>query len=162
MTVSVAPSSAAPSSLPSSLRPLSFDLEGDPDAAALRPKSRGGRVFGALAGALVIGGIAFAVARSSHQAAPPVAAAAPPPPAPVVAAVDPAVAAPATSPANPAATRFSDEQKEKLLAADKARDERAKSKRKFNPGSTHHGSRSYKSQGFASGGNKFDPLNNSL
>lgn len=161
-SVSVPRSSTMPSPLPSSLRPLSLDLEGDPDVAALRPKSRGRRAFSVVVGALVIGGIAFAAARTAHQASPPVAAAALPPPAPEVAASDPVGSAPAPSPSDQAASRFSDAQKEKLLAADKARDEQTKSRRKFNPGSTHHGSRSYKSQGFTSGGNKYDPLNSSL
>ncbi len=160
VSVSVPPSSAAPSSLPSSLRPLSFDLEPDADELAMRPRSRKMAIFGAFAGALAIGAVAFVVARTSgHPAA---AAAAAPPPAPVVTAVADAVQAPASSSADPQAPRFSDEQKQKLIAADKAHEEQAKSKKKLRAVEVHHSPRTYKSQGFTTGGNKYDPLNASL
>jgi hypothetical protein len=72
----------------------------------------------------------------------------------------------ASAPAD-ATPRFSDDQKQRLLAADKARDDQAKARHeeraKFHPGSVHHGSRSSsKGQGFTTGGNKFDPLNASF
>jgi hypothetical protein len=155
----VAASIAPPASVqPSSLRPLSVDLE-DSDAAAMRPKSRKKRVLGTLGVAVVIGAAVFAVNRSSMSTSHSSAAAAPPPP--VAAVSDPVVMAPAAAPsAEP--PRFSEEQKQKLLAADRARDEQVKARLKLREGSSHHGSRSYKSQGFTSKGDKFDPMNNSL
>ncbi len=150
VTVSVAPSP------PYTVRPLTLDL--DDDEAALRPKSRKKMVVGTLAGVLVIGGIVGAVGRYGGDASPAVAAAAPSPPTPAASAADPVVPAPAASSAAPGEPRFSEEQKARLLAADKEREEQAKSRRTVHQDSVH-GSRSYKSQGFSTGGSKYDPLN---
>jgi hypothetical protein len=169
----VATSIAPPAAVqPSSLRPLSVDLD-DSDVAAMRPKSRGGRLFGVLVAGLAIGGAVFVVHREGGLSAlrnalhpsSVAAAAAPasPPPPPVVAAANDPVVTPPTPSADPTAPRFSDEQKQKLLAADKAREDATKAKRELRAaGAIRHVSRSYKSQGFTTKGSKFDPLNNSL
>jgi hypothetical protein len=161
--------------VPSSLRPMTFDLDADDDVAAMRPKSGAKRFFGAMVALAVIGGLAFAATHASglnlrtfqFQSAA-AAAPAPPPPAPAPAPPpDPQpnpVAAPSAPPVD-ATPRFSDDQKQRLLAADKARDEQTKTKArtKFNPGTVHQASRtSSKSQGFTTSGNKFDPLNASF
>jgi hypothetical protein len=152
--------------IPNSMRPVSIDLSDDVDAP-FRKKSRKGLFLGAVVGALAIGGIAFAASRggiidaskatATIAAPPPVTAAPPPPPTPTP---DP----PATTAAPLPDTRFTDEQKAKLAAADKVRDEKAKSHKKSRAtgGGTPHSSAKYKSQGFTSGGNKFDPLNANL
>ena len=155
-----APSSAPSSAMPSSLRPLTFDLDVDSDEAAMRPKPRKALLFGGLGVALAIGGVILAVSRAGGGAAPAVAAAAPPPP--VVPVAD--SPAPAASSADSVIPRFSDEQKQKLLAADKAREDQAAAKHsKFHPGSVHRSSHSSgKAQGFTTGGNKYDPMNASF
>lgn len=168
------------SQTPNSLRPVSMDL-GDGldldglDENAFRKKSPRGLVIGAAVGILaVLGGIL--VVNRSHiggdssaaaAAPPPVAAAAPVAPPPVVAA-SPAPPMPTTT-AAPVATvdsaiQLSDDQRAKLAAADKALERKAKARKKnraANAPSAHHSAK-YKSQGFASGGSKFDPLNANL
>jgi hypothetical protein len=62
------------------------------------------------------------------------------------------------------APKISDEQKAKLLALDKEREEKAKAHKKERAGAAakHGPAKRYKSQGFTTGGNKFDPLNANL
>jgi hypothetical protein len=55
--------------------------------------------------------------------------------------------------------RFTDAQRDKLLAADKARSDRAAARQTTTYQAPHH----YKSSStFTKGGNKFDPLNSDL
>jgi hypothetical protein len=163
------PVSFAPS--PNSMRPVSIDLSDDHEFAQLNKKSRKGVGIVAVAAVLLIpAGILGAnrmhlgssvastpnVAAAAIQAPPPVTAA-PPPPAPVP---PPPVTATATTSAD---NRFNDDQKAKLAAADKALDAKIKSKQKARiSGGGHHSAPKYKSQGFTSGGNKFDPLNSGI
>jgi hypothetical protein len=150
-----------------SMRPVSIDLSDDHDYAQLHRKSRKGIAVVAVAAVLLIpAGILGAnrmhlgsssstpnVAAAAIQA-PPVVTAAPPPPAPPP---------PATTATASADNRFSDDQKAKLAAADKALDARIKAKQKARvSGSVHHASHKYKSQGFTSGGSKYDPLNSGI
>jgi hypothetical protein len=157
----------APYSLPQSLRPMSLDLsiDLDDDMPFKRKGSRKGVVIGALIGAVAIAGVVFAAAgsfqvgattASAAIAAPPAAAA--PPPAPVV----PVPAATTTAAPLPD-HGLTDEQKAKLAAADQAREDKAKSKKKARgAGNAWHGAGKGKSQGFTTGGSKFDPLNANL
>jgi hypothetical protein len=168
--------------IPTSLRPVNFDLDDD-EEPAFRPKSRKKTVFATFVALAAVGGIAFAATHPgtlrnfSNFRTSSVAAAAPPAPPPAVVTPDPvAVAAPPTAPptaaaatpppADQAGSRFSDEQKQKLLAADKARDDESKARRAKIQGnsvnSLHHSSRPTRSMGFTSGGNKYDPLNANL
>jgi hypothetical protein len=138
-----------------------FDLNSVP----FKSRSRKGWVVAVLAVAVMGGGVSVAAKRlhlDQAAAAPQsVAATAPPPaemhipyqtPAPVVA----AAAAPAgDSPLNP---RFTEAQKDKLLKADKQRDEKPKA----HASGGGHPAGKYKSMGFTTGGNKYDPLNSSL
>ncbi len=150
-----------------SLRPVSMDLDDfDLNSVPFKSRSRKGWLVAVLAVALMSGGVGVAAKRlhlDQTAAAPQsVAATAPPPaethipyqtPAPVVA----AAAAPAgDSPLNP---RFTEAQKDKLLKADKQRDEKPKA---HASGGGGHSSTKYKSMGFTTGGNKYDPMNSSL
>jgi hypothetical protein len=175
----VAPAAAY---VPNSLRPMSLDLSDDLDMPV--PPSRKGRFFVAVIGlAAIAGGIGFAAQRinipggtdiASVAAA---AAMAPPPPAadpivqapPTPAALPPAArigaaatpvtaAAPEGSPLNPQfTTRFNEDTKQKLVAADKSHDAKSKARH----GGAH--AAPHKSQSvFTTGGNKYDPLNSSI
>lgn len=158
--------------MPNSLRPVSMDLSLDLDENAFQKKSRKGLFIGAVVGILaVFGGIlaanrahlgsadASAAAAVVAPATPPVTAAAPPAPSP---APPPAVTTPPPADTTAAAPKLSDEQKAKLAAADKALELKAKAKKKNRPTSGSRSSHKYKSQGFTTGGNKFDPLNANL
>jgi hypothetical protein len=164
-----------PPAMPNSLRPVSMDLSLDLDEDAFKKKPRKGVAIVATLGILaVLGGILVAnrahlgsSSDSTVAASPPPAAPTPPPP---VAAADPtpppapspAVATP--PPADTTANKLSDEQKSKLAAADKALEAKSKARKK-NRASAGGGapqSRKYKSQGFTTGGSKFDPLNASM
>jgi hypothetical protein len=155
--------------VPNSMRPVSFDLSDDLEFPELHKKSRKAIGIVAIAAVLLIpAGILGAnrmhlgslgstpnVAAAAMQAPPPVTAA-PPPPAPVP-------PPPATTATATADNRFSDEQKAKLAAADKALDAKIKAKQKARvSGGGHHASQKYKAQGFTSGGNKYDPLNSGI
>ena len=162
------PPTPAAFALPPSLRPVSLDLTSDLDDPPFKKKSRKGIVVGALAGAAVLAGVVFAAVHGAGPidsttataalAAPPPATAQPEPPPP--AAPTPA----ATTTAAPLPDHgLTDEQKAKLTAADKARDDKAKSRKKARgAGNPSHGSGKIKSQGFTTGGSKYDPLNSSL
>jgi hypothetical protein len=167
------PVSFAP--IPNSMRPVSIDLSDDQEFAQLQKKSRKGLGFAVAAAVLLIpAGILGANrmhlgASLSSDSAPNVAAAAVQAPPPVTAAPPPPAPAPPPPPAATATTttssdRFSDEQKAKLAAADKVLDAKIKSKQKARAisGGGHHNSPKYKSQGFTSGGNKYDPLNSGI
>jgi hypothetical protein len=167
------PVSFAPS--PNSMRPVSIDLSDDPEMASLQKKSRKGIGIVAVAAVLLIpAGILGAnrmhlgsgssvdstanVAAAAMQAPPPVTAAPPP-----VAPVPPPPVSMAT--ATPSATgALTDDQKAKLAAADKALDAKMKAKHqsRISGGGHPHSSPKYKSQGFTSGGNKYDPLNSGI
>ncbi len=169
--VSFAPTYAP---IPNSMRPVSIDLSDDQEFVPR--KSRKGVGFAVAAAVLLIpAGILGAnrmhlgigsssssvdtnVAAAAVVAPPPVTAA-PPPPAPVP--PPPAATATATTSTD---NRLSDEQKAKLAAADKALDAKIKSKQKARAisGGGHGHSAKYKSQGFTSGGNKYDPLNSGI
>jgi hypothetical protein len=169
--------------MPSSLRPVSVDLSdfGDDDLS-FRPKKSKKWMFGVAVVAGVLGFAAFQAQRSgvisvnrlmamispqSTQAvaAAPIQAPAPPPPAAPAPSPDPApTTAPApssTSTDNTLANRFSADVREKLAAADKLRDAKAKLHAKVHAAAAAvHSSGSHaKAQGFTTGGNKFDPLN---
>jgi hypothetical protein len=159
------PTPVAFAAMPNSMRPVSIDLSDDMDAAPFRQKSRKGVFVGATVGAIALVGVIFAATHSGGVSAsaatatiaapPPVTAAPPPPPSPAP--------VPTTTAAPVPDTRFTDDQKAKLAAADKARDEKAKSHKKARgTGNAYHPSGKIKSQGFTSGGNKFDPLNANL
>lgn len=174
------PSAATPSPvsfapIPNSMRPVSIDLSDDPELAQLHKKSRKGVGIAVAAAVLLIpAGILGAnrmhlgsslstdsapnVAAAAVQAPPPVTAE-PPAPAPVP--PPPTTTATATTSAD---SRFTDDQKAKLAAADKALDAKVKSRQKARAisGGGHHSSPKYKSQGFTSGGNKYDPLNSGI
>jgi hypothetical protein len=178
------PALAAAPYVPNSLRPMSMDL--DFDDVQFPRKSRTGRFVAAVIGlAAIAGGVGFAAQRahfptsssdlSSVAAAaavaapPPVTEPAPPPPAPappppVVASPSPSpAAAPAgASPMNPQFTsRFNEDTAKKLVAADKARETKAKARHSGGGGGSTSTPRS-KSTNFTTGGNKFDPLNSSI
>lgn len=152
--------------IPPSIRPVSLNLSDDLDAAPFRKKSRKGVVVGAMVGLAALGGILFAASRSAGSidtstataaiaAPPPVTAAPTPPPAPPTPA--------ATTTAAPLPDHgLSDDQKAKLAAADKAREEKSKTRRKARGAGNPSHSAKYKSQGFTTGGSKYDPLNASL
>jgi hypothetical protein len=157
--------------MPNSLRPVSMDLSLDVDENAFRKKPRKGLVIGAVVGMLaVFGGILVMNRAHIGSDTTPVAAAAAVAP---IAPVDPPPAVPAASPAPmptttaaPAPTdsnlsKLNDDQKTKLAAADRALDQKSKARKKSRAasGGGSHSSPKYKSQGFTTGGNKFDPLN---
>jgi hypothetical protein len=169
------PMSFAP--VPNSMRPVSIDLsDDDPEIAKLHKKSRKGVGFAVAAAVLLIpAGILGANrmhlgASLSSDSAPNVAAAAVQAPPPVTAAPPPPAPAPPPPPTTAATAnasadgRLTDEQKAKLAAADKALDAKIKSKQKARAisGGGHHSTPKYKSQGFTSGGNKYDPLNSGI
>jgi hypothetical protein len=161
----------APAPMPNSMRPVSVDLEGfgDDDLSFRPPKKSKKWVFGVVAVAGILGFAAFEGSRSgvfninklmssSSQAAavatmpvtPPPAAAPAPSPEPT----------PSAAPA-PSATdsRFTQDQKDKLAAADKMR---TKVHGKAHAASISvHSSASHSkgAQGFTTSGNKYDPLN---
>jgi hypothetical protein len=170
-----------------SLRPMSFDLgTSDLDDAPFQRSSRKGWVVAILGVAAAAGVAGFVsqqrrtggddiatVAAAAAMAAPqsfaaaPLPAAAPPAPqyvpystpAPAPAAQG---AAPEASPMNPQFTnRFNEATKQKLAAADQARED--KSKARHAAAATYHpSSHSKSSTVFTTGGNKYDPLNSNL
>ena len=159
------PTPVAFAAMPNSMRPVSIDLSDDLDATPFRKKSRKGVFIGAAVGVIALVGVAFAATQSGRidaskatatiAAPPPVTAAPPPPP--------PPAPVPTTTAAPVPDTRFTDDQKAKLTAADKARDDKAKSRKKARgTGNPWHPSAKVKSQGFTTGGNKYDPLNANL
>jgi len=166
--------------VPNSLRPVSMDLslDLDVDENAFRKKSRKGLVIGAVVGILAMfGGIlgmnrAHIGADTAPVAAAAAAPAAPATPPPEVTAASTAPAAPmpltpaAPAPTDTAASKLNDDQKVKLAAADKAMEQKSKARKKSREAaagvSKTHTSAKYKSQGFTTGGNKFDPLNANL
>jgi hypothetical protein len=177
----------APPPIVSSLRPFSMDLSLDlDDENVFRKKSRKGLVFGTLFAALAAFGGFVALNRGhvgrynvynlvSAAAAPapapappadppPVVAPDPPPPAPAPVPAATTAATPASSGADPNVGKLSDDQRAKLAAADKALEAKAKAHKKGRAGYSggSHGSSKSKSQGFTTGGNKFDPLNASF
>jgi hypothetical protein len=134
-------------------------------------RSRKGRVVAALGVAAVAGFACVSVVRSHGStvdtestavATKPAAVMAPtaepvpapPPPTPA----HPSMAGAQSSNDSPLTPRFTEQQRQKLVDADKQRDEKMKAK------STSHatGGRRPKSTGFATGGNKFDPLNSAI
>jgi hypothetical protein len=153
--------------LPPSLRPVSLDLSDDLDGSPFQKKSRKGVVLGGLVGAVALAGVIFAAVHSAGQIDSSTATAS-------IAAPPPATAAPAPPPVapSPAATTtaaplpdhgLTDDQKAKLAAADKALQDKVKSKKKARgAGIASHGGGKIKSQGFTTGGNKYDPLNANL
>lgn len=184
-----APVSYAPPA--NSIRPVAMDLGSDFDLADVPFKKsgskKGGWVVAVLTLALVGAGVGFAATNGGAlsglplvaAAAAPAPAPAPAPPPPAVQA-DPVAATPATPAAppppvvqaplagtlpsmeaSPLSPRFTEAQKEKLVQADKVREDKAKSRQ-----SGHYSTRSspsYKSSSsFSKGGNKFDPLNSDL
>jgi hypothetical protein len=149
-----------------SMRPVSLDLSDDLDSAPFRKKSRKGVVIGALVGVAALGGIIFAASHSGAKldassatatlAAPPPVTAAPTPPPPTPSPAPTTTAAPLPD------HGLTDDQKAKLAAADKARDEKAKSRKKARGASNPPHSPRFKSQGFSTGSSKGDPLNGNL
>lgn len=159
---------ASTAMMPGSLRPVSMDLSLDLDENAFKKKSPKKLFVGGVVAVLALCGgvVAFNRMHVGGDSSPAVAAAAPtPPPAP---AADPAPPPPATAaataaPAPSPASQLSDDQKAKLAAADKALQAKThKKSRAASGGGGSHASPKYKSQGFTTGGNKFDPLNSSL
>lgn len=158
--------------IPNSMRPVSIDLSDDQEFVPR--KSRKGVGFAIAAAVLLIPAGILGANRMhlgsslSSDSAPNVAAAAVQAPPPVTAEPAPPPPAPAPPPAATATTsadnRLTDDQKAKLAAADKALDAKMKAKQKARAisGGGHHHSPKYKSQGFTSGGNKYDPLNSGI
>jgi hypothetical protein len=121
----------------------------------------------AIAIASILGAGAFVAFRTSHaqaEAVPPVAAAVYVPPPPEAPAPPPVVATAAPAPAAPqqdsAAQRLSEEQRQHLQTADKAR--AAKTKVQKSSAAPQHQASKPKVSGFTTGGSKFDPLNASF
>jgi hypothetical protein len=158
----------------SSMRPVTFDLGAgslDMDDPFRAPTSRKRWVVGALGTLLVLGAggfIAVTQAASSTSSSPPpvfaAANAAQPPASPEPQAYAPTPpSSPQTNLAGPSSImdptqqHLTDEQKQKLLEADR----KLKSHATNGGGSTWHAPKE-KSTGFTSGGNKYDPLNSSL
>jgi len=154
-----------------SLRPVALNLNDlDMNDMPFKSRSRKGWVVAVLSVAVMGGGVGLAATRAQGGTTPvpETAAAQPPPPAethipyqtptPTIA----TAAGPGDSPLSP---RFSEAQKEQLLKADKQHDDKAKAHASSGASSgAPHGSSStkYKSLGFTTGGNKYDPLNSSL
>jgi hypothetical protein len=159
-------------SAPTSMSPMAFDLD-DIDAAALRPKRRGGLIAAAV-GVLAVGGIAaVSLAGSPEQLTPTVAV----PTVAAAAALSPstldtlktATPAPAAAPTPPAAEeeapkatgRLTDDMKAALLAKDKERE--TKLKGRATAAAPRRSGKAGKSSGpFKSGGSAYDPLNGKL
>jgi hypothetical protein len=156
----------------SSLRPVSMDLDDfDLNDVPFKTRSRKGWVVAVLSLAIMSGGVGLAARRAHWQAwqaivAPPApqAAAAPAPP-PAETHVPYVTPAPAVAPAAPPAgdsplnPRFTEAQKDQLLKADKKHEDKPKAHASVGGG---HSASKYKSMGFTSGGNKYDPLNSTL
>ncbi|MGH7297429.1 MAG: hypothetical protein ACRELB_21010 [Polyangiaceae bacterium] len=160
--------------MPNSLRPVSMDLSLDLDDNAFQKKPRRGMVIVAALGILAVFGGILAANRahlggdstSAAAIAPPIETALPvaaPPPV-TAAAPDPVpAAAPVPAPIDSNASKLTEAQKAKLAAADKALEAKAKAHHKARAGAGwHHGSAKHRSQGFTTGGSKFDPLNASM
>jgi hypothetical protein len=170
---------------PNSLRPVSVDLGdyGDEDTSFPKPKKSKKWVVGVALVAGVLGFAAFQAQRSGVisvdrllSGVSPAAAAAPAPapqpvtpPAPAPEVTNPVAATASAAPAvtavgNPLtdpAARLTQEQKDKLAAADKQLAAKTKAHTKVHGGgsvSVHTPAKS-KAMGFTTGGNKFDPLN---
>jgi hypothetical protein len=166
------PAAYAPSFAPAanSLRPYSMDTNDfDLNDAQFRKRSGKGWVVAVLSLVVMGSGVGLAATRMHGGSAPaPEAAAAqaPPPaethipyqtPTPVAATVAPP---PGDSPLNP---RFTQAQKDQLLKADKQHEDKSKAQaHASSPSPGGHSSTKYKSIGFTTGGNKYDPLNSSL
>ena len=176
---SVAP---APAFMPNTLRPMSMDLEDGDLEAPFRRSSRKGWIVGVIGVAAIAGGVGFVATRAraggssdvTTAAAAPVVAPppppavdppAPPPPAPVTAtnAKAPSAGPAEASPMNPHFTdRFNEDQKLKLLAADKEHEQKAKARHTGGGGAASRSAPKSKSTTFTTGGNKYDPLNSSI
>ncbi len=168
---------------PNSLRPVSMDFGGGlDDDLPFRPSSRkrwGVALFAAAAVAGIAGvavmrpGLRHAIMGAGGTESAAAALPAPLPATPVIPEAtppEPPRAAPhptamADSPSNdsPLTPRFTDQQRQKLLTADKQRDDRTKAHATNHvAGASAHGAPKMKSSGFTTGGNKFDPLNSSI
>jgi hypothetical protein len=171
--------------VPNSIRPVSMDLDDFDlnDAAYKRRSSKGGWFVAVLAVAAMGAGVGMAathgqvgrylppsVAAAFRPADPPAPPAPPPPPvqpaSPVVA-PPPPIAPPVTNTLppgdSPLQPRFTDAQREQLLKVDKQREDKSKVRHAAGGAAASHGSSTkYKSMGFTTNGNKFDPLNSSL
>jgi hypothetical protein len=170
--------------VPNSIRPVSMDLDDFDlnDVSIKRRSSKGGWFVAVLAIAVMGGGVGMAathgqvgrylpssLAAAFRPADPPAPPAPPPPPvqtaAPVVA-PPPPIAPPITNSLppgdSPLQPRFTDAQKDQLLKADKQREDKSKARHAPASAPASHGSSKYKSMGFTTNGNKFDPLNSSL
>jgi hypothetical protein len=170
------PLSMPPIPVTASLRPVSVDLGSQIELGDLqfRGSSRKRWVVGMLGTVLVLGAGAFFVVTKTASSAradatrtfaaataaqPPPAPETPaPPPPPVVAPAPQATNAGPSSVMDPT-QRLTDEQKRKILEAEKSVKSHPKS-RSGGGGGTYHPKE--KSSGFTTGGNKFDPLNSSL
>jgi hypothetical protein len=157
------------------LRPVSADLGGPIDIGELqfRSSSRKRWVLGMLGTALVLGvGAFFVVTKTASSAsadpAPTFAAAAAQPPAEPAPPAPPPPASPPPQPAtNPGVSsvmdptqRLTEDQKRKVLDADKAAKAHVTKARATGGGAPSH--QKDKSSAFTTTGNKFDPLNSSL
>jgi hypothetical protein len=161
--------------VPRSLRPVSVDLsEFDDDISFQPPKKSKKWMVGVVLVAGVLGFAGFEAQRSGvvsisrlmsgTSSAAAVATApviAPPPPAPDPAPAATTPPAPSASASDSSASKFTQEQKDKLAAADKLREVKSKLHAKAHAAaaSVMHTSSHAKAQGFTTGGNKFDPLN---
>lgn len=161
--------------MPPSMRPVSVDLDafGDDDLSFRPPRKSKKWIFGVLAVAGVLGFAAFEgqrsgvfsisklMASSSQATAAATMPVATPAPAPAPS-PDPAPAAAPAPSASASDSRFTQDQKDKLAAADKLHDLKTKLHSKAHAAAVSvHSSASHSkgSQGFTTGGNKFDPLN---
>ncbi len=177
--------------VPTSLRPLSMDLEGDLDIP-VRRKSRWGFVVAVVGLAGIAGGIGFAaqkmhfgqsstddiasVAAAAAVAPPPPAVQAPPPADPTPSPAAPSFVAPSSNASAATATaggttvsdnsplnpQFTTQLNEKVKLSSAGKGRDAKSKgRHGGAPAASHGPAKVKSP-FTTGGNKFDPLNSSI
>jgi hypothetical protein len=162
----------------SSLRPVSMDLSLDDNA--FKKKSHKGVAIGVAVGVLAILGGVLAANRAhinllggsstTAVAAAPAPAPAPPPPATADTPAPAPAPAPSpvasTAPSDSSASKLNDEQKAKIAAADKALELKSKNRKKGRAAAggvaTHGPAKRSGSQGFTTGGNKFDPLNASM
>jgi hypothetical protein len=156
--------SVSPPSMPASLRPFSADIDLDVGPAYPGASSKKWVVGAALGAVAVVGVLLFVITSGGSSSASTVspAAAAPPPPATTT---ETAAPAPPPPPATTEAARLTDDQRKALADLDKANDRKAAAKAKNRPlsvGGGHHSSKPIKSQGFTTGGNKYDPLNVSM
>jgi hypothetical protein len=156
----------SPSIAPYSTAPIAADLDDLDSPAAFRSSKKGPKLIGAGVAVVLAAAAAFAFTHGTPapdaSAAAAAVAVAPPPPAP---APPPPAPAADTKPADdPAGSRLSGDQKEKLAALDKVHQARIAAQQKSRAAAVTHrkGKASKEKSPFRNGGDKYDPLNAKL